>query len=719
MVEGMGFALGCTKPLLLSAPPKGTACALKGDEKFAAHRSGHAAEEAEFTFGVSGFDFWRLPLQELVEEAEETSKRVEPLRADSVFSSTVFWRLPLPELIDEPKASDPSPRTQPPQQQVPSSPPRPRSATPAPASGFEGTGACEDGEGAGLERGDATEGVLCRRATFGDVQMTEYAKADRPRWPKRNLADEMQDMLDEYQAERAAFQKNLEELVEMQERLRALTLTSSLQHAASRQKIGKESSSSSAELQGAFRMPPEIVGRTFWHLDFSSLARAMHACHEWTRLARNKVRWQWLCEADWGLQHEGSWHEYRNRLGRWRVLQSTLASLKGSGCPSGICGSFARRRLFEALEALVELGAQDPDARYPSQVHALLRSTEASRTLLALLEDESPHLLCLAVRCLADLVSRDDAERSALRTELVQRGALIRRLLEGEDVDVVESAARLMLNLHGGAPGTPLSTRRRGPAAFAEERACSAAGRATAVAAAAAWTGVWAGEMRYARGGERHAALRLVLGAAGDPAVAQAVAAMRAAGDADGGGPGGPGSGSSGAGSSSGAPLMRAEGKAEYWHYFGFLADSDFDCAHETLKYVDEQIRRQREVSSSQQHRPRRQEVSLLVGAGWDEQNGAFVAEAPLPYAVERAPSSPNGSAGGVSVAMTNAVPLRLSLRYESRGTYELTGFLAEGAGEPGGRARAPVLYGVWATAPSQHKHLFALRLLAPLPDPE
>lgn len=225
--------------------------------------------------------------------------------------------------------------------------------------------------------------------------------------------------------------------------------------------------------------------------------------------------------------------------------------------------------------------------------------------------------------------------------------------------------------------------------------------------------------MRYARGGERHAALRLILGAADDPAVEQALSALCDSSERS-GGTIGTGRSSTGGGSEhrTETPLMRAEGGAEYWHYFGFLAASDFDCAHETLKYVDEQLRRQRELSSSPQCRPT-SAVSMLVGAGWDEQNGTFTAEAPLPQATERAPPSPS-SAPVSSVAMMNAVPLRLTLRYESRGTYELTGFLADGVGdETIGQGRVPMLYGVWATAPSQHKHLFALRLVASLPTAE
>mmetsp|Transcript_25184 Transcript_25184/g.79377 ORF Transcript_25184/g.79377 Transcript_25184/m.79377 type:complete len:721 (+) Transcript_25184:87-2249(+) len=671
-------------------------------------------------------DFWRLPLPELEDEGEreaaEAAARPDSQPAESAFRSTVFWSLPLPA-FEEPETRQSESPGEPGAAAATNSTDdmavaRCTAAEPAPA--VDATGAADTtAAGCGTDREDGASGQqaaveVAPAVAIGGVALpaaeataTAVPAEAAPPKPRKNLVDEMTEMLSKYAAQRDAFQRNLEELVETQARLRALTVRSSLQYAGSRQ-VGTEKRSPDMPPSGVARVPPEIVARTLWHLDFTSLVRATHACPEWARLARSKVRWQWLCETDWGVQGTGSWQEYRLRLGRWQVLQATLTGLKGSGCPSGICGSLARRRLFEALEALVELGAApNPAAQYPSQVPALLHATGAGRTLLALLEDESPYLVCLAARCLADFAA-EESERPALRGEVVQRGALVRRLLEGEDVDVMESAARLMLNLHGGSPGTPLSTRRRGPTAFSEAWAGAGGPMQVAATAAAAWSGVWTGEMRYARGGERHAALRLILGAAGDPAVEQAAAALRAAEDGDQGTGGGSSSGSSQ------QPRLRTEGGAEYWHYFGFLAESDFDCAHETLKYVDEQLRRQREKRSAAQHSwPGRPAVSMLAGAGWDEQNGAFVAEAPLPQVASHA-----AAATGASAAMATAVPLRLTLRYETRGTYELTAFLAEGAAEGGGR-RVPVLYGVWATAPSQHKHLFALRQVAPLPMPE
>lgn len=504
-------------------------------------------------------------------------------------------------------------------------------------------------------------------------------------------------MLGRYAAERGEFERNLQELKEMQARLQALTVRAACHHGPA------EGAGSVERPRGASALPVEVVGRALWHLDFSTLARMSCLCREWAELAKSKARWQALCESDWGVVGAGTWQDYRQRLARWRAMRATLAGLKGSGCPSGICGSLARRRLFEALEALAEIGtAPNAAARYPAQVPRLMRATGAGHTLLALLEDESPHLLCLAVRCLADLAA-DELERPALRAEIVQRGPLIRGLLEGEDSDVVEAAARMMLNLHG-APGTPLRARRRGPAAFALN---------TSAASATPWSGAWAGEMRYARGGERHAAFRLVLGTEGDPAVERVSVALRAAeagvaarqqadGIADDG--------------TSRRQAMRAEGGAEYWHYFGFLAASDFDCAKESVRYLEEQIRRRR-LPSSPTHTgplpPPRPKALTLVGAGWDEQNGWFTVEAPVPT-----PAALPSGTSTPAPCMANAVPLRLTLQYErNHTTYELTGFLADGTDSSPGTEPVQALYGVWATAPSQHRHLFVLRRVAPLAD--
>jgi len=608
----------------------------------------------------------------------------------------------------------------------------------------------------------------------GHVGEASGTASTTTRWvqkPKRNLAEEMTAMLDRYVAERGAFQRNLAELVEMQERLRALTVKAAANDKALLEGETKTVEGPKREITTVGSLMAEVVDRILWLLDFRSLGRATCAGREWARLAREKPRWRRLCEADWGTK-SGSWQEYRNRLNRWHSMRSVISSLKGSGCPSGICGSLARKRLFEALEALAELGAApNPRALYPAQVPTLMRSSEAGRTLVALLEDESPHLLCLSVRCLADLATDED-ERPALRESIVRQGALLRSLLEGDDDDVVEASSRMMLNLHS-VPGAPIRVRRRGPDGFTrhrvsaaqlgadqQKRAATAAlasamehspfpsspSRAASVAAITAgadsWSGAWAGEMRYARGGERHAELRLVLGLAGDPKTEQATAAFLAAyGNGDGAGSG------EGDTVGGGAPVMMhgEGGNAEYWRYFGFLAVSDFDCAKETVQYIDEVIERRRQPSSpSQVGSPLRRAwaasansssetgddelgleptaPAMLTGAGWDGQNGAFEAEALVPYLPPPPSSSASRAAsmGGPAVAgsagvLANAVPLRLRLKYHSRGsTYELTGFLAEGT-NPDGR-RVPTLYGVWATTPSHHRHLFVLRRAGPLP---
>ncbi|CAE7280987.1 unnamed protein product [Symbiodinium natans] len=400
-------------------------------------------------------------------------------------------------------------------------------------------------------------------------------------------------------------------------------------------------------------------------------------------------------------------------------MLGTLQTLKGSGCPTGVTGSASRRRLFEALEMLVELGAVwEPSAVYPSKVPGILRDSEAWRTLLALLEDDSPHLQWLAVRCLADLAASPEAQlveegetslRLQMREEVVRRGALVRALLEGDDIDLVEAFSRLMLNLHGSKPGGPLGAAHRGPLAMLEAAGCPLPSCletdktrildvATALHWAQAWSGLWVGEMCYARGGDSHAGLRLILGLQGDPQVDRATEALTAAAaEMD--------SSQQPASSSSSRRGGRAGGSAEYWRYFGFLADTDFDCATETVRYIEEQIRRRREPSSIAEVAASALCASsgkdlMLVGAGWNEQNGLFTAEAQLP----KVPSSATGGSG--------AVPLRLILKFaHSWSTYELTAFLTDGACDAGGKmCRVPTLYGVWATTPSQHRHLFVLR---------
>ena len=57
------------------------------------------------------------------------------------------------------------------------------------------------------------------------------------------------------------------------------------------------------------------------------------------------------------------------------------------------------------------------EAFYPRQVPQLLERGDAWRTLLSLLEDESPQLQWLAARCLADLVGSQQGLCSQVREE--------------------------------------------------------------------------------------------------------------------------------------------------------------------------------------------------------------------------------------------------------------------------------------------------------------
>eukprot|EP00435_Cladocopium_sp_Y103_P010858 s2960_g2.t2 len=93
---------------------------------------------------------------------------------------------------------------------------------------------------------------------------------------------------------------------------------------------------------------------------------------------------------------------------------------------------------------------------------------------------------------------------------------------------------------------------------------------------------------------------------------------------------------------------------AEYWRSFGFLASTDFDCAMETVHYIEEQIQRRREAQGfvAQGHRRGQHHATCatsgkdlkLIGVGWNEEDGFYTAEAQLP-------KMPGRSAG--------AVPLR------------------------------------------------------------
>lgn len=426
--------------------------------------------------------------------------------------------------------------------------------------------------------------------------------------------------------------------------------------------------------------PVEISRRVFIFLDVQSLVRGACACAEWARIGRAKGRWKILCEADWSLIG-GSRKEYRKQLEKWREMKSTLAGLKGKGYLGNSFGSSVRRQLIRALQMLCELSVvATPSAAYPSNVPALVRETGAIDTLLTLLDDESPHLLCLAVRCLADLAV-DEAHRHALCEGMEPHLASLRTHLEGHDMELKEASARVLLNLRSEVPGAPLNARRRGPMAFCNAR------RGGAVALAASWTGVWVGEIRYARDGSRHASLALSIGHVGDPAVERAGMLLEQQGIARGGCV----SSGGGASSSSSSCASRQSDPEDLWRSIGLLARATEETSSGPT------------LSTS------------LYGAGWEERSGAFAAELRLPTVAEG-----SSTTSGASTALSPAVPLCVVLRYTDRMCLtELTCFLTEGRNYDG--ECIPVLYGVHgvhggATMVGRHRHLFALRRVCALP---
>eukprot|EP00930_Biecheleria_cincta_P051421 TRINITY_DN36607_c0_g1_i1.p1 TRINITY_DN36607_c0_g1~~TRINITY_DN36607_c0_g1_i1.p1 ORF type:complete len:735 (+),score=117.30 TRINITY_DN36607_c0_g1_i1:74-2278(+) len=687
---------------------------------------------------ATGFGFWRLPLDNCDDLEDPESSRPD--------SPVDYWRLPLLSLdLDE---IDPQEKTQ------------------------ETIGRDEKHV---LYEPEVTAAATGTTEDYGELEGS--VEADKsPSSKPQNKAQEINDMLNRCRVERGEFDKNLRELEEVQTRLKALISRAQKQvvhepsvTASSKRPEGASSGEAATSAGERGALPSEVLSFVLWCLDFASLARAGTVCLEWSYFSRSEDRWIRLLATDWGVYAAPpsvpllpfapsgrsksspsspqsralpvAVQDYRHCLNRFRQMNSTLASLKSTGI-SGVCGSLARKRVFDALELLVDLGSsRDQNSFYPSQVPELLHKLGAWRPLLALLDDESPHLQWLAVRCLADLVGSEAAQteppgsagglpvsaspgtsvRLLVREEIVRRGALIRELLEGDDIDLVESSARLMLNLHSSFPGTPLGASMRGPfgvlhaqgfcnSDFSSGSSSSSSSFIAAEIWAQAWSGVWVGEMCYARGGEKHADLRLILGLAGDPAVDRGKEALRVAAGLTAEFDEEPEEVSS----SSGRRHVRSAPSAQYWHYFGFLANSDFDGPVDTVRYIDEQIRKRRQQPSSPSA-SNSEELGKdlkLVGVGWDEQNGLFTAEAQLP----KMPVLGAGGRGRSGVLGTpfesSAVPLRLKLRYDqSWSSYELTAFLTDGrAGEAGKGVRVPTLFGVWATAPSMHKHLFVLR---------
>lgn len=679
---------------------------------------------------ATGFGFWRLPLGDCVELEDAESSRPD--------SPVDYWRLPLSLDLDEIEL--------------------------------------QEKEAAGRDEKHVTEETAAtapgvdRLEQAGELNESIEAEAS-PISKPQNKTQEINDMLDRCRVERGEFDKNLRELEEVQMRLKALVSRAQKQEfevSLTKRQEGVSSGKAATELVERGTLPSEVLSFVMWCLDFESLARAGTVCSEWNQFSRSEDRWIRLLATDWGVYATppaplppvtpssrsksgpsspqsralpAAVQDYRHCLNRFRQMHSTLASLNTSGI-SAVCGSLARKRVFEALELLVDLGSsRDQKSFYPSQVPELLHKLGSWRSLLVLLDDESPHLQWLSVRSLADLVGSEAAQteppqsagglpvlaapgtsvRLLVREEIVRRGALIRELLEGDDIDLVESSARLMLNLHSSFPGTPLGASMRGPYGVLQAQGfCksdfsgspSSSSLAAAEIWAQAWSGVWIGEMCYARGGEKHADLRLILGLQGDPAVDRGSEALRAAaGLTDAQHDEEPEEASS----SSGRRSVRTSPSAQYWHYFGFLANSDFDGPVDTVRYIDEQMRKRRQqpASPSQSNSGTLGKDLKLVGVGWDEQNGLFTAEAQLPKMPTVSALRSRGRSGVLGADLeSGAVPLRLKLRYDrSWSSYELTAFLTDGrAGEASKGARVPAMFGVWATAPSQHKHLFVLR---------
>lgn len=537
------------------------------------------------------FAFWRLPVD---------AAALDTLPAPRVDRAPVdFWRLPMPVLLD-------SPRDEVPEELSPKSHVAPL-ATPA---------------------SDAST-----------IESLDEAPTPAPAvLPPRAMATEITDMLTRCKAERFDFEQNLRELEEVQARLRALMVKAGEQE---RRVVHttRETEGPGEDLCNEAKsvLPPDVWHGVFWFLDCESL-RLASCCRK--GFSDAEELWTRLLHSDWGVTVTlGSIRLYRRWLQRFRQMSSTMEGLKG-GCLTGVTGSLSRKRLFEALESLVELGLVRETAFYPSQLPRMLEGCGAWKTLLSLLEDESPQLQWLATRCLADLVgSGPESLRLKVREEVVRRGYLVRALLEGDDLDLVEAASRLMLNLHH-VTMAPLKGS-RGPhgilesegfdvGCFASEN--QALDKTAAETWAQAWSGLWHGEMCYARGGDSHAALRLVLGLADNPALelaAAELASLAQAGGLD-------------------ASRRRSTANAEYWRSFGFLASTDFDCAMETVHYIEEQIQRRREAQASQGRQHATCATSgkdlKLIGVGWNEENGFYTAEAQLP-------KMPGRSAG--------AVPLR------------------------------------------------------------
>eukprot|EP00435_Cladocopium_sp_Y103_P074948 s225_g52.t1 len=255
------------------------------------------------------FAFWRLPVDVAALDAL-------PAPAVDSVAPVDFWRLPMPVLFD-------SPRDEVPEDLSPKSHVAPL-ATPASDT-----------------------------STIESLDEVPTPPAP-PAVPPRAMATEITDMLTRCKAERFDFEQNLRELEEVQARLRALMVKAGEQerrvvHTA-RETEGPEDLCNEAESV----LPPDVWHGVFWFLDCESL-RLASCCRK--GFSDAEELWTRLLHSDWGVTDVtmGSIRLYRRWVQRFRQMSSTMEGLKG-GCLTGVTGSLSRRRLFEALETLVELG---------------------------------------------------------------------------------------------------------------------------------------------------------------------------------------------------------------------------------------------------------------------------------------------------------------------------------------------------------------------------
>ena len=180
---------------------------------------------------MADFGFWRLPPDAPPPTPPRTPpsapRALQPFPAAAAAAAD-FWRLPMAELLPDEELSprpaqrrdeEPKPAAAAPPANLFFAPPaRPRLEEPADAAA----------EAAPEAEGPADAEPVGEPATDGGApaEVAAEAEAEQPpqKMPQRtNLGEEMTAMLDRYRTERQVFEKNLEELQVMQERLAALT----------------------------------------------------------------------------------------------------------------------------------------------------------------------------------------------------------------------------------------------------------------------------------------------------------------------------------------------------------------------------------------------------------------------------------------------------------------------------------------------------------------